>query len=204
MAQATYYQGVDIASAHFEPVAKQGKLYVANLTEPLLVETPPVQLATSFDPEVPFLHIKPQGAFADFLATAERHILDRCIAHKAEWFRKELDDDALRHNFKSFFRDGEFKVKAQEAELAVFGVDRCPAAPVELVAGRHVRCVLELARVCFGRQEFGAMWRLAQARVVEVPPCMLADDRDASEADTDVGEDDHPDTEGGVEAQEFL
>ncbi len=185
---AAYYTSVDLAAQAFEPLAKQNKLYVANLAPPLAVVTPPVQLASSLDAADDFAYLRPVGAFADWLQRAEAWVLDACIANKDAWFRKDVDDDALRHNFKSFFRDDTCKVRS--AGVAVFGVDGAPAGIEEAVEGCHVRCVLELARVCFGRQEFGAMWRLVQARLVDVPACMIADVDEDADADDDAGDSD--------------
>lgn len=196
---AAYYTTIDLASQAFEPLAKQNKLYVAALAPPLAVLTPPVQLASTLDAD-DFAYLRPVGAFAGWLRDAEAWVLDTCIANKAEWFRKDVDDDALRHNFKSFFRDdGGFKVKS--AGVAVFGVDGTPAGAEEAAEGCHVRCVLELARVCFGRQEFGAMWRLVQARLVEVPPCLIADD-EAEDAEDAEDADDADDADANLEADE--
>lgn len=173
---ATSYRFVDHSSVSFEPITKQGKLYVANLSPTLLILAPPVELVSSLESEAPFAYIRPVGEFATFLRDTEAFILDQCIKRKAEWFRKGLDDDALRHNFKSFFRDNDFKVKV--ADVAAFGVQKEPVGQEDIPVGKHVRCVLELSRICFGRQEFGAMWRLAQVREVEVPACMIQDERD--------------------------
>lgn len=205
---ATYYDAVDLhAALAFEPVTKVHKLYVANLTQPLQVVTPPVELLTALDAAEPFAFIKAQGRFAEFLKTVEARVLELSVEHKAAWFRKPVDDDALRHNFKSFFGDdGAFKVKAQE--VALFGTDLAPAGLEEGAAGRHVRCVLELARVCFGRQEFGAMWRLVQARLVEVPPCLIPEEEEGEEERDAEGSEEAPegpeDGGGDPEELEFL
>lgn len=204
-AAAAYYTTVDLAAQAFEPLAKQNKLYVAALAPPLTVLTPPVQLASALDAHGgDFAFLRPVGAFAGWLRDAEARVLDACIANKAAWFRKDVDDDALRHNFKSFFRDDEFKVRS--AGVAVFGVDGAPAGAEEATEGRHVRCVLELARVCFGRQEFGAMWRLVQARLVDVPPCLIQDDADADDEAADAHADDADEDDGasqqGLDADE--
>lgn len=188
---AAYYTTVDLTAQAFEPLAKRNKLYVAALSPPLLVQTPPVELATSLgDADAPFAYLKPVGQFAEWLRSVEAWVVDTVIERKEEWLASRgMDDDALRHNFKSFFRDedGGFKVKVEE-DVAMFGVDASPAGVEEAVAGQSVRCVLELSRVCFGRQEFGAMWRLAQARLVDVPPCLIDDAADAM-ADVDGSED---------------
>lgn len=185
MALPAYYTTVDVGTLEFEAPAKQGRLYVAPLSPPLLVLTPPVELASALDgADGPFAYLRPTGRFAAWLRDVEARVLDACVARKAEWLRKDVDDDALRHNFKSFFGEGgELKVRVQPGEVGVFDAEGAPAGAEEAGAGTRVRAVLELARVCFGRQEFGAMWRLTQARVTPVPPCLIADD------DTDDGAD---------------
>lgn len=195
---AAPYRTVDLASVEFEPVAKLNKLYVANLATPLTVLTPPVQLTTPIESDAAFAYIRPTGEFAQFLRDTEAHLLAQSIENKAAWFRKEVDDDALRHNFKSFFRDDEFKVKVDE-QLAVFDAHKQPVGAEDLEAGVFARCVLELTRVCFGRQEFGAMWRLVQARVTSVPPCLIED-----EAAEETEEEEDGDQPRDTDEQEFL
>ena len=188
--EPVYYKSVDVSDVAFEPLTKDNKLYVANLTPRLLVQSPPVKLASSYDPcGVPFVYLAPTGQFARFLRDVESTVLQRCIENKAEWFRKDIDDDVLRHNFKSFFKDESLKVKlAQDA--AVFDRDRHPTGLEELVAGEGVRCILELTRICFGRQEFGALWRIVQAQLVPTPACLIT-------ATTDEEEDDQADASDG-------
>lgn len=198
---ARYYREVDLDAVTFEPVEQVNRLYVSSLTQPLSVLTPPVELASSLGGDEPFLYIRPTGGFAQFLRDAEARVLDESMRQKVTWFRREVEDDVLRHNFKSFFReDGAFKVKVQ-GEPAVFDAQRNAVGAEEATAGRLARCVLELVRVCFGRQEFGAMWRLAQARLVEVPPCLIDDepgDADEQDAEEEESGDADPDE------QEFL
>lgn len=191
---AQYFDAVDLGALQFAPIAKQGKLYVVNLETPLVVTTPPLTLAASLSDDTDFALLQPTGAFEAFLKRVETWVLDACLAHKAEWFRKDVDDDALRHNFKSFFREGQYRVKA--ADVAVFDASRAPAAPELVCEGTHVRAVLELTRICFGRQEFGAMWRLVQARAVEVPPCLIGeedDNADGADEDEQPGDEDAAD-----------
>ena len=200
-AGAVYYSAVDLAALDFDPMTKEGKLYVAALSPPLVVQTPPVALASALaeDEAAPFAYLAPTGGFARFLRDAEARILDRCVEHKAAWFRKDIDDEALRHNFKSFFRDSDFKVKVT-GELVVFDADKNLVGREEAVEGRHARCILELVRVCFGRQEFGAMWRLVQAQLVEAPACLIDDAAEAEHEEAGEGG-----QEGdAIDEQEFL
>lgn len=207
-AAPVYYKSVDLSALQFEPLAKQHRLYVAGLAPPLLVQTPPVELATSVaggdGEEVPFVFIKPTGQFRQWLHDVEDAIVARAIQNKADWFRKDVDDDALRHNYKSFFRGDEFKLR-KDGEVPVFDSAKDAAGPEEACSGSSVRCVLELARVCFGRQEFGAMWRLVQARLVQVPPCLIDDDEEEPARDDDDATDAGSQGEGGaIDEQEFL
>lgn len=184
---ACYYREADLGAVTFEPVEQINRLYVSNLTQPLVVVTPPVELVSALTGDAPFVYIRPSGGFAQFLRDVESQVLDESMRQKVSWFRRDVEDDVLRHNFKSFFRDdGAFKVKVQ-GEVPVFDAAKNPVGAEEAVEGKLARCVIELVRVCFGRQEFGAMWRLTQARLVDVPPCLIedapdeADDHDAEE-----------------------
>lgn len=158
---------------------RDGKLYVVPLDPPLVVQTPAVTLATAaFDGDgepLAFAHIAPPRDLQAWLRGAEAAVLETSIRNKKDWFRKALDDDAIRASFKSFFRDDDkFKVKVP-ASVAAFEADcKTPAQPAEVLhAGARVRCVLELSRVCFGRTEFGAQWRLVQVAACAAPVCLI-------------------------------
>lgn len=199
---ACYYTAADLGAQRFDPLAKRGSLYVAALAPPLTVVTPPVKLLGSLaDPDAAFAHLLPAGRFASWLREAEAWVLEECIRRKSDWFHREVDDDALRHRFKTFFRpdDGAFRVRAAAGEVALFGADGEPVGPEEVGDGQYVRCVLELPRLSFGRQEFGAMWRLVQARVVRVPGCLIADSEDE---DDQRGEDGGADAADGADTEE--
>lgn len=196
---AAYFTSADLHAQQFEPLAKRNSLYVAALSPPLRIVTPPVRLLTPLaDPDATFAHLLPAGRFAAWLRDAEAWVLAECVRRKAEWFHREVDDDALRHRFKSFFRpeDGAFKVRAAAGEVALFGEDGEPVGAEEVGEGQYVRCVLELPRLSFGRQEFGAMWRLVQARVVRVPECLIVPE-DEGEDEESAPAGDGADTEDG-------
>lgn len=191
-----YFRSVDVASVGFEPLEKDNNLYVARLSPPLQVQTPPVQLGSALDPDnATFVYIRPTGQFKGFLESVEAWILAKSIEHKAEWFRREVDDEVLRHNFKSFFRDANFKVRV-EPEVPVYDKGVL-VGHEEATEGRHVRCVLELVRVCFGQREFGGMWKLVQAGLVEEQPCLISQ---AEGVESDGEDPEHP---GPPEEQEF-
>lgn len=175
---------VDLA---FCPIEREGKLYVVKLKDRVVVQTPVMTLTTPLvdgdgDP-LPFATLAAPGPFGAFVRRVEGLVLDACLANKADWFRKDLDDDALRAGFKSFLRpNGTLKVKVPE-DAAVFDADKRPIAPGDLGAGTQVRAILELSRVSFGKTEFGAMWRLVQARAVATPQCLIEDTQDDLDLD---------------------
>lgn len=191
---APSYKTIDLPSLSFEPVVKQNKLYVANLTNPVVIQTPPVALVSSLAEDVPFVYIRPTSEFAQFLKSVEAFVLEQSIRNRVDWFRKDLDADALRHNFKSFFREDDFKVKVT-GDIASFNAAREPIGPEELDVGKQARCVLELTRICFGRQEFGAMWRLVQVREVVVPECMIDDALEEATSERSEDDEDAEDAE---------
>ena len=203
---ACYYREADLGAVTFEPVEQVNRLYVSYLTQPLAVVTPPVELASSLGEDAQFLYIRPTGGFAQFLRDVEALVLNESMRQKVTWFRRDVEDEVLRHNFKSFFReDGAFKVKVQ-GEPPVFDAEKNAVGAEEATPGKLARCVLELVRVCFGRQEFGAVWRLAQVRLVEVPPCLIQDEPAVESGEQD--EQDAEDAEGSASADpdehEFL
>ena len=182
----TFYTRVDLgehlAPAAFLPLEKHGAVYAAPLAAPLLVQTPPVTLASDLvdDDGAPASHaylLLPRP-FVRFAQDVEERVADACVANKADWFRRRpVSDDALRAGFKEFCKaSGHLKVKVP-ADALVFDeeggvLDRGAAG-----AGATVRALLLLDRVCFGRTEFGAMWSLVQAQVAPPPPppprCMI-------------------------------
>lgn len=197
---ATYFKTVSIEATQFEPLTREGKLYISALSPPLQVSTPPIRLGTGVSAtDLPFVYVNPEGAFKQFLQDVEARVLDACIENKDAWFDKGVEEDYLRQNFKSFFSDAGFKVRVTD-DVAVFDPRRTLVAPEEAEAGCLVRCVLELARICFGKREFGAMWRLVQVQLLDEPRCLIEDDRSE-----DGGDDEETYSEDGdvVDEQEF-
>jgi hypothetical protein len=197
MTTSVYYKHVDVAALEFSALEKDNKVYVSRLEPGLRIQTPPVTIAGLSVADAPFAFLAASGPFATFLRDIEARVLDHCVRDKAALFPgKDIDDDALRHNFKSFFRDdGSIKVKVLP-DVAVFDSARAPLAREDIDDGSHVRCLLELTRICFGRQEFGVMWRVDQVQAVEVPECLIDDAADEECADPPGDDDD-------TEASEF-
>lgn len=183
------FKGVCLDSLAFDPVEREGKLYVVKLRPKMVVVTPPMTLASSLvdgDGEpLPFASLAPPAQLASFLRRVESAALAACLANKADWFRKDLDDDALRAGFKSFLRaNGTLKVKVPD-DLAAFDASKKPVAPGDVSPGAQVRGILELAKISFGKTEFGAMWKLVQLREMSVPECLIDDADENSEDDDD-------------------
>lgn len=184
-----YYRDVNLEELQFEEIRKEGSVYVVGLTRPLLIQAPPTTLVSALDEGVTFAYLAPVGQFAAFLKGVETAVLDACLANKGAWFRREIDDEALRCSFKSFFRpNGTIKVQAPE-DLLVFGPDRQLASRHDIQAGSPVRAILELHKIVFGKTEFGAMWTAVQLQAAAVPKCLIDDTVDgapSSHGDDDV------------------
>ena len=199
------YARVDAAThlRDFDPLEKAGGVYVARLREPLLVQTPALALVSPLDDDdgspLPHMHLKLPKNFLAFARRTEDAVLAACLDNKAAWFRRPMDDDALRASFKPFCKGGALKVKLPR-DAPIFDEDGTVMDRDEVAVGTHVRCILELSRVCFGRTEFGAMWTLVQAQTCSVdrapaPRCLI-------DPAIDVGA--HVDAAQDLEAHEFL
>lgn len=189
---AQYYLSVDLTALDVGPSAKEHKVYVAPLDPPLAVQTPPVTLASSLEDGQTFALLETSGAFLAFVRAAEAAVLDRVVEKRAELLRRDVDPDSLRANFKSFVTDaGVLRVKVAD-DLAVYDASQQVVGREEAAEGARVRCVLELARVCFGRAEFGAVWRLTQVQRVAASPCLITPEPEQPDdpAEADLGEED--------------
>lgn len=172
------------------------RLYVVPLEQPLVIQTTPVIIKTSLeDPSVPFVYLDTRGDLGTFFKDAENAIADACVANKHRWFKVKVDDDdVLRRGFKTFFSDSGFKVKVPDT-LACFDAAKNPIGREDIPAGTAIRAVLELTRLCFGRHEYGATWKMLQVQVVDTT-CLIADDPvapeesvlDPGESDSDLDE----------------
>ena len=200
----TYFKSVDLDAAFVdvEPIEKSGTVYVAKLRRPLVVQTPPLVLASPLEEEdQPLTHahlVLPQ-AFADFAHAVEAKVLSSCLANKAAWFRRPMDDDSLRAGFKAFCRDKNLKIKLPR-DVLVFDSEGRLVSRADIPQGATIRCLLELSRISFGRTEFGSMWSLLQAQTAPPPrpppKCMIdpavEEEQDAARQEG-CPEDDTPD-----------
>lgn len=192
-----HFKAVDLdaslASTAFLPMEKAAGLYVARLATPLLVQTPPLTLVSPLDDEdgtpLPHAHLSLPRGFRQFAEAAEERVLAACLANKAAWFRRPMEDQSLRASFKQFCKaggdaeGGTLKIKVPRDAL-VFDSQGQVLCRADVQPGTRVRALLELSRVCFGRTEFGAMWSLVQAQTAPAPPppprCLIDPDADSS------------------------
>lgn len=182
----TFYKHVDLAAqldpAAFLPVEKHGAAYAAPLASPLLVQTPPLTLASDLVEQdgspAGHAYVLLPRPFARFAQETEERVADACVANKADWFRRRpVTDDALRAGFKEFCKaSGHLKIKVP-VDALVFDEEGGLLDRGAVGVGASVRALLQLDRVCFGRTEFGAMWSLVQAQVAPPAPppprCMI-------------------------------
>lgn len=170
------YTQADVSRAlsSFEPLAKDGGVYVARLSEPMLIQTPPLTLVASLDDDedgtpARHAHLALPPKFARFVKRVEAAVLDAGMANKAEWFRRPLEDDALRASFKPFLKDDILRVRLPR-DVLVFDADGQLVERSSVGPGAAVRCLLDMSKLCFGRTEFGGMWSLVQAQTLPPPP----------------------------------
>ena len=194
------YRSVDLGALQYGKISKDlsARLYVVPIDPVARIQTTPVKLTpTLADPDIPFVFIEPDANLRAFLQKTEKTIEDACVANKSSWFAvsKHLEDDVLRRGFKSFFSDSGFKVKVP-VDVACFDAAKRPIGREDVPVGSVVRLVLELSRICFGKHEYGATWKVAQVQLVPTT-CLIDDSEDAA---TQAGGDDDSDSD----VHEFL
>lgn len=189
-----HWKAFDPATLALEAVQKAGKTRVAPLAQPVLLQTPAFELTAPILTEdgdaIPCAYLRPPSEFLDLLERTEKHILDLCVAVKADWAPSKTDDD-LRANFKSFLKEGTLKASLPDHCL-FFDAAKAPCARADV--GTHARAILQLERVVFGKTEFGALWRVVQLQALpepEGPKClMLSDEEEGGPAPADDDDDD--------------
>jgi hypothetical protein len=171
------------------------RLYVVPLDPEIVIQTTPMTLTTGLeDPDVSFAYVQPDAKLETFFRDTEKTIADACIEHKNDWFAvaKNLEDDALRRGFKTFFSDHGFKVKVSP-DVPCFDASKNPVGREDIPAGTIIRAILELSRVCFGRHEYGSTWKILQLQIVPTV-CLIkdeevvADEESGNHSDSDVDE----------------
>jgi hypothetical protein len=171
-----------IFSGFSETLVRDGQVYVSAREAPLLVHCPPVRLASSLtagdDDTQDFVLLKPKAALLDTFKVVEAQAIALAIANKATWFREDISEDTIAASFKSFV-DGEagtVRVRVSEA-LAVYDAGKALVSSPP-PKGTRVRAVLELARITFGKTQFGLVWTLKQLKLADIPAACLFDDED--------------------------
>lgn len=190
------YRNVNLGALTYGNMIKDtsARLYVVPIEPVVTIQTTPITLVTGLeDPTVSFAYVQPDPKLEAFFKETEKTIADACIANKNQWFAvaKNLDDDALRRGFKTFFGDTGFKVKVPP-EVPCFDAAKKPVGREDLSAGTVVRAIMELSRVCFGRHEYGSTWKVVQLQIVPTE-CLIKDDVVVEEeagdhSDSDVDE----------------
>lgn len=190
------YRNVDLSSITYGSMIKDtsARLYVVPIEPVVAIQTTPITLATGLDdPSVSFAYLQPDAKLEAFFKDTEQTIADACVTNKNEWFAvaKNLEDDALRRGFKSFFSDQGFKVKVSP-DVPCFDAEKKPVGREDIPAGTVIRAILELSRVSFGRHEYGSTWKIVQVQVVPTV-CLIKDDPVVEEesgdhSDSDVDE----------------
>lgn len=180
--EPVYYKHLDVGAAlsGFAPPAKNGSVYEVPLLAPVWVQTPPLTLVSPLEDEdgapLAAAHVALSPSFAKFCKDAEARILAACIANKATWFKRKVDDESLRAGFKEFCKGRSLKIRVPRDAL-FFDGEGALVPRQDVGEGCSVRCLLELSKICFGRTEFGCMWTLLQAQTAPPPPppprCMI-------------------------------
>lgn len=197
---AQYYTSVDLSSALcVGPAIKDNKVYIAPLETPLTIQTPPLTLVGDVTHESTFAHLGVPTQFRAFLRSVETALLDAVLDNKDRVLGgRTVSDETLRANLKSFVTcetdetgetgetgtdTSDLKVRVSDS-LDIFDSSKQAVGIEDARDGCRVRCVLELSRVCFGRAEWGGMWRLVQIQVCN-QACLIdhEDPEDAEDAE---------------------
>lgn len=190
MAAPLPYHAVKLDALTYGSMIKDtsARLYVVPIEPPVKIQTTPMTLVTSLeDPSISFVYVEPDAKLKAFFEATETAIREACITNKNEWFAvaKNLDDDTLRRGYKSFFGEQGFKLKVGP-DVACFDTDKKPIGREDIPTGTVVRAILELSRVCFGRHEYGANWKVSQVQLVPTECFITTDPIDDTPASGDV------------------
>ena len=157
-------------------INKSSKTFVAPIEPVIRIQTPQVSVISSLVDEhgaaLPCAHIKLPAPFLAKMQDVETRVLNHCIAHKSDWLKRDVEDEFVRHSFKSFVKDSALKVLIPE-ECLFFDFERKECDRENMT---NARAILELNRVIFGKTEFGAMWRVVQLQSIKETVCLIVDD----------------------------
>jgi hypothetical protein len=167
-----YYTDVKIGKT-FRAMQKVHDMYFVPFECPVVVQTPVVRLVDSTKKSA---ILKISNKFSTFVQEFENTILTAAQTH-TEWFKKiPVEDDAIKNGFKSFLNNDCLTVKLDE-DFAAFDSSG-NFMNDEIVAPVNVRCILEVSGICFGSVEFGALFTLRQAQIVQIPKCVIQTPKD--------------------------
>lgn len=189
-----FTQAVECA-VELSAARKDERVYVSDLTAPISVLSPTVTLDSVSGP---FAWLRVNDAFAGVLSQVDSNVVDAVTARKDEVLGKPVTDEFLREHYKTFLDGDVLKVRV-DPDVTVFDHLARGVFLDEVPLGARVRCALDLRRVCFGRAEWGAMWRLVQLRTLPDGECVVAlDDEGPGEEDPEAPGDD-PDLADSVD-----
>ena len=183
--------------AGFEPLEREGTRYAARLRSPLVVQTPALLVADLEQVGArTFARLRVSPDFAEFAENAEDAVLRACLEHKASLFRKEWDDEQLRAMFARLVSRGDDLENLLRVEILPGAVvyDSAGRASGDDVEAGEVRAILELTRITFGKNKFGARWEVVAVQKVETPffPEEPSDDEASQDGPDDPDEPDFP------------
>lgn len=173
--EPVFYRRADAEAclSAFQPLRREGATRVAELVQPLVIQTPTVTLASPLhhgdEEATTHAHLALPPAFGQFAAEVEAQVLQAALDHKAEWFSADVDDDTLVAAFRELYKpSGHLKVQL-DPDMTVFDTEGGLLSPADVSPGHAIRCILRLDRITFGRTEFAAEWSLVQAQARPAP-----------------------------------
>jgi hypothetical protein len=157
-------------------LVKDGDVYVAQATPPLLVQTPPIYLQDALDGSKTFVSVKAREDLVAFFKAVEEATLNKCLANCNEWFDDDsVSEEAIRSTFKSFVDvpDHIIKLSAPSDITQAFDEEGNELDCSTLQQGTRCRLLVEMRRCVFGQHEWGASWRILQAQLASLPQCLI-------------------------------
>jgi hypothetical protein len=169
---ARHLESIDV-----HPLSKEGTLYTAHLQEPLILQTPPVQLLDPLVSQIDgqaalFARIRLTPNLTTFFQTIETTVQNACLKHHTEWFGENISAEGLRGQFKSFLMDENHALKMSVQHVACFNEKGEPMEAEDIMGTQNVRLILEMHRCVFGRHSWGASWRATQLQVCPPTPLL--------------------------------
>lgn len=171
----------EVFTGFSDALVRDGNVYISRRDTPFLVHTPPLRLAgplaTADGETEDFVLLKPKAAALELFKTVEAQAMAMAFENKSTWFREDISDETIMASFKSFVdgENGVIRVRVSES-LVMYDAAKNLIEGSHPVQGARVKAVLELARITFGKTQFGLVWTLRQIKVADVPATYLFDD----------------------------